>query len=325
MKSMKVAITGGTGFVGRHLAYALVSQGHEVVLLARGVDRRDETVRRLPGVTWIDAGVSQTDRLIDAFQGCDAVAHLAGINRESGDQTFDVVHVQGTRNVVEAARVAGVGKIAFLSFLRARPDCGSPYHESKFAAEEIVRASGLDYTILKAGVIYGDGDHLLDHVSHALYTFPVFLLVGYQDQPVRPLAVQDLVDVLRASLVDGRLSRATVPVTGPEELTLEGVVRRIMLATGKKRPIFRAPVAFHLGMAMVLEGLMSVPLVASAQVRILTESLTEPLPWADPLPADLAPGTRFTIPQIRRGLPQPRAFGLRDCRCASRLFHRTSR
>src|SRR4029077_976422 len=106
----------------------------------------------------------------------------------------------------EAGRGAGVRKILLLSFLRARPDCGSRYHESKFAAEEIVRGSGLDYTIFKAGVVYGRGDHMLDHLSHALYTFPVFAPVGFREKGVRPLAVEDLVKVMRVALLNQRLS-----------------------------------------------------------------------------------------------------------------------
>src|ERR1700730_15629178 len=90
--------------------------------------------------------------LSEAFAGCDGVAHCAGINREIDSQTYDRVHVEATKNVVAAAQAAGVKKIVLMSFLRARPNCGSPYHESKWAAEEIVRESGLDYTIIQAGV-----------------------------------------------------------------------------------------------------------------------------------------------------------------------------
>ncbi len=97
---------------------------------------------------------------------------------------YQNVHIAGTRNVVAAAQSAGVGKFVLISFLRARPNCGSPYHESKWAAEEMVRRSGLDYTILKCGVIYGRGDHMLDHLSHAFYTFPVFALVDFSRFPV---------------------------------------------------------------------------------------------------------------------------------------------
>jgi NADH dehydrogenase len=79
---------------------------------------------------------------------------------------------------MRAAERAGVQRLALLSFLRARPDCGSAYHESKWAAEQIVRASGLDWTVLKPGMIYGRGDHMLDHLSRALHTFPVFVRLG---------------------------------------------------------------------------------------------------------------------------------------------------
>lgn len=171
---MRVAITGGTGFVGRHLAKALVACGHEVILIARGADRRDPSVFEIPNTRFFGADLSSVDELARAFAACGAVAHCAGINREIGKQIYQRIHVEGTRNAVEAARRAGVGKVTLLSFLRARPSCGSGYHESKWAAEEIVRNSGLDYTILKAGVIYGRGDHMLDHISHALRTFPVF-------------------------------------------------------------------------------------------------------------------------------------------------------
>ena len=155
------------------------------------------------------------------------MAHCAGINREIGKQTYERVHVEGTRNVVAAARSAGVEKIVLMSFLRARPDCGSAYHESKWAAEEIVRDSGLDYTIIKAGVVYGRGDHMLDHLSHAFHTFPVFGLVGFKDKTVRPLAIEDLVHVMRAAIVDRRLKRQTIALLGPEEMYLREAVRRV--------------------------------------------------------------------------------------------------
>jgi uncharacterized protein YbjT (DUF2867 family) len=314
---MRIAITGGTGFVGRHLARALSASGHEVVLIARGLDDRDRSVLELPNTRWFASDLSNIAELARAFAACGAVAHCAGINREIGQQTYERVHIEGTRHVVEAARLAGVGKVALLSFLRARPDCGSGYHESKWTAEEIVRQSGLDYTIVKAGVIYGRGDHMLDHLSHALFTFPVFATVGFEDRPVRPLAVEDLVRILEAALIGGRLSRQTVAVLGPEEMPLRGAVRRVAGVIGK-RPIFvRMPVWFHYLFARLLEATMKIPLVSAAQVRILSEGIVEPLPACGALPADLLPSTRFSEEQIRRGLPEPSAFGRKDLRCCA--------
>jgi len=311
---MRVAITGGTGFVGRNLARRLVESGHEVVLLARGADRRDPSVYDMAGAKFVAADMSDASTLEAAFSGCEAVAHCAGINREIGAQTYERVHVAATANVCEAARGAGVRKILLLSFLRARPDCGSRYHESKFAAEEIVRGSGLDYTIFKAGVIYGRGDHMLDHLSHALYTFPVFAPVGFKQQPMRPLAVEDLTRAMEAALSDPRLSGKTFAITGPEEMTLGDAARRVGAVIGKRRAMFRVTLAFHYALAWVAEKTMKIPLTAIAQVRILSESLAEPLPSCESLPEDLRPQTEFTGAQIRKGLPEAGKFGLSDLR-----------
>jgi uncharacterized protein YbjT (DUF2867 family) len=293
-----------------------VSRGDEAVLIARGHDRRDESVCKLPRAVFFSSDLSNVQDLVKAFQGCQAVAHCAGINREIGSQTYQKVHVEGTRNVVEAAKQADVTKIVLLSFLRARPNCGSAYHESKRAAEEIVRASHVDFTILKAGVIYGQGDHLLDHLSHALYTFPVFGLVGMKETRLRPLAIEDLVALVLASLTESRLSRKTLGVTGPEELTLREVVERIANEIGKRPRFLRVPIFVHRGIALLAERFMTIPLISLAQLRILSEGVVEAKPPCDPLPADLAPARGFTPEQIRKGLPEPGAFGLKDLRCS---------
>jgi nucleoside-diphosphate-sugar epimerase len=312
---MRIAITGGTGFIGRHLAQRLGAEGHELIILARS-DRCRETIR--PSRTkFVSSDLSDGAVLAEAFSGCAAVAHCAGINREIGRQTYYNVHVEGTKNVVEAAKRAGVRKIVLMSLLRARPDCRSPYHESKWAAEEIVRGSGLDYTIVKPGVVYGLGDHMLDHLSRALHTFPIFALVGIREKPIRPLAIDDLVNVLRAALVHGRLHRQTLAVTGPEQLYLSEAVKRVAEILGKNPLYLRLPLWFHWLLAYVCEWTMKVPMVSRAQVRILSEGAVESVLPCDPLPYDLKPTRRFTEEQIRRGLPAPKAFGTSDLRsCA---------
>jgi NADH dehydrogenase len=207
-----------------------------------------------------------------------------------------------------------------LSFLRARPDCGSAYHESKWSAEEIVRGSGLDWTVLRAGVIYGRGDHMLDHLSHAFHTFPVFGLVGMVSRPVRPVAVDDVARILAAAAVgDARLSHRTFAVVGPDQLLLSEAVRRVAEVVGR-RPLFvPLPIAIHRLLATAAEAVMTVPLISRAQVRILAEGIVEPLPAADRLPVDLLPATRFDEASIRAGLPAPAGFGRRDLRwCAGR-------
>jgi len=306
---MRVAITGATGFVGSQFAMRLSSEGHEVVRLARRARPKE--------VNLLTPSLADAGQLAAAFAGCRVVAHCAGINREIGDQTYERVHVAGTRNVVMAALRAGVEKIVLLSFLRARPDCGSAYHESKWAAEEIVRNSDLDYTIIKAGVVYGRGDHMLDHISHALFTFPVFALVGLKEQTVRPLAVEDLVHVMRAALIDRRLKRQSIALLGPEEIYLREAVRRVAEVVGKQPVMFPLPVWCHRLMARVFELTMRVPLASVAQIRILSEGMAEPSSPVSAVPYDLVPTRRFSCEQIRNGLPHPAPFCVGDLRLCS--------
>jgi len=314
---MRIAITGGTGFVGSHFATRALAEGHEVVLLSRTANQQANAPDGGGRVTRVSSDLTDIDALAAAFAGCEAVAHCAGINREIGSQTYRRVHVQATRNVVEAANRAGVRRITLMSFLRARPNCGSPYHESKWAAEEIVRNSGLDYTVVKAGMIYGRGDHMLDHLSHAFYTLPILATVGFRPKAIRPLAIDDLIHVLHAALVGGRLARQTIAITGAEELYLSDAARRVAEVLGRRIWIFPAPLWFHHALAMVCEATMKVPLVATAQVRILSEGVIEPATACDPMPADLLPVRRFTAEQIRGGLPEPGPFGVRDLRCCA--------
>lgn len=299
---MRIAITGGDGFLGRNAAALLEQRGDEVVRISRrsGVDLHD-----LPG-------------LRAAFDGCGAVIHVAGINREQGTQSYQRVHREGTANVVRAARDAKVARLVFVSFLRARPGCGSDYHQSKWDAEEIVRTSGLDYTILRPGIVNGPGDHMLDHLTRALQTFPVFALLGRKDMPMRPLAIEDLVRVMAAACSDPRLSRKTVAVVGPEEITLRTAAQRVAAAQGIRVRFLRLPLWVHRALAALFERTMVVPLAAKAQVRILSESLSEPLPACDPLPADLQPRIALDDARIRAAQPQPERLRLSDLRCLSR-------
>ena len=297
---MKVAITGGNGFVGAALADELVKLGHEAVKLSRrnGGD------------------VADLDAMRAAFDGCDAVAHCAGINREIGEQTYERIHVQGTRNVVEAAQQAGVKRIVLVSFLRARADCGSAYHESKFAAEEIVRKAGLSYVIFKPGVIYGHGDHMLAHLKRAFHTFPVFAFVGMRDKPVAPLHVRDMSALLLAGLTDDRLLNQTFAAIGPETIPLRTAVRRVASAVGRRPLMMPMPLWFHSIVARVAECVMIESVVARAQVRILSEGVVEPTGDCSALPADLMPRVNFTNAEIRAGLPSAgryRATDLRFC------------
>lgn len=299
---MRIAITGGTGFVGGHLA-ARLDTGNTVL------------ISRRTGIN-----VANVAALTTSFAGCDVIVHAAGINREIGDQTFQRVHIDGTRAVVEAAKLAGVRRIVMVSFLRARPDCGSGYHETKWAAEELIRHSGIDHTILKASMMYGQGDHMIDHVSRAVKTWPVFATVGYRERTVRPIPIDDFVDVLVAA-AEGRIAEPTIAVMGAEELPLREAVSRIAKVVGRKPLLIPVPVWSIKVLAQITEWLMIVPLVAKAQAKMLAEGVSEAAPWAPEAPDSIRPSHLFTDQSIRAALPDAGPFGWKDLRLSRWFCH----
>ncbi len=283
---MRVAITGGSGFVGKALATYLIERGHEVILISRRPEPLD-------GATTSAGDLSDVDALAKAFQSCKAVAHCAGINRESGRQTFQSVHITGTANVVEACRLQGVSKLVFTSFLKARAGTKSGYHESKWRAEEIIRSSQLDFTILKPGVIFGKGDHMISHMTMALKLSPIFGLVG-GDISLRPIALPDFIRALEGSLFDPRLSKNTFAVLGPEEIKLSEAARRV--ASAMHRPVLpmQMPLAFLYGLARIMECTMKEPLLSESQITMIAEGLSERLSENNELPDDLKPMLPFS-------------------------------
>jgi nucleoside-diphosphate-sugar epimerase len=299
---MKIAITGGTGFIGRHLAHHLIKHGHQVVVIARGQYTRN--TQPIEGATFISCDARNTEKLTEAFKGCDAVAHCAGTSTEDGKQTFHDLHVEGVRSAVSAAEHANVKKIVLVSYLTVRPNVNSKYHTTKWQGEEIVRASKLNYTILKAGLIYGPGDHLLNNLSNLFRKMPIFAQVGLKEKTVRLVAVEDLVDVIRASLDENRFARQTVAVTGPEEFPFSQAARRIAKVMGKSSLIVLPfPVFFHRILAFFSERFMPKPLITAAQVQMLADGISEPMADSIALPEEMKPKTMFTEEQIKKGLP----------------------
>lgn len=294
---MRIAVTGGTGFVGRHLIERLVAGGHEAVCVAR------QPHPPVHGVTVTVADVADADKLREACERCDAIVHLAGINRANGAQTFERVHVAGTRNVVAAARAAGARKVLTVSFLKARPDCGSRYHETKWESEQIIAQSGLDYVVLKAGVVFGPGDGMVTNIWRAIRIMPVFGAVGFRPTMISPVWVGDVAELLSAGATGSTLVRRTVSVVGPEVMSLADAVRRVARAMHRPVLVLPLPLWVHHAFGWIAERVMSRPLASVAQVRMLAEGAGDPLPGAELPPADLRPTTRFDGVSIAASLP----------------------
>jgi uncharacterized protein YbjT (DUF2867 family) len=266
---VRVAITGGTGFVGSNTARALLGAGHEVVLVARGSRR----VAPREGLTVVRADVIAGTGLADAFAGCDAVVHLTAVIREKGKQTFDAVIRRGSEHVVAAAKDAGIPHLLYFSAIGADPDPHFPYHYAKWMAEQAVRASGLGFTTLRSSLIFGPGDGFFTTLSGLVrYSIPVVPIAGDGGALFQPISIDDVVRCIVMSLERGP-SMSTIEIGGPELLSYEGIVDIIHDAIGAGMRIkVHVPVPALMPVAAVMDKVLPNPPVTPAQLRMLARS-----------------------------------------------------
>jgi nucleoside-diphosphate-sugar epimerase len=149
---VKLAITGGTGFVGQHLIDAALAAGHSVLALTR----RPQPARQ--GLTWIDGSLSDSASLERLIDETDAVIHVAGVLKARDAAGFELGNVTGTLAVLAAATAGGTQRFVHVSSLAAREPQLSLYGASKAKAEELVEESGLDWAIVRPPAVYGPGD-----------------------------------------------------------------------------------------------------------------------------------------------------------------------
>ena len=149
---MKLAVTGGTGFVGAHLIDAALAAGHSVLALTR----RPQEAR--PGLNWIDGSLSDTAALRRLIDRSDAAIHVAGVLKARDAQGFEDGNVTGTLAMLAAATAGGTKRFIHVSSLAAREPELSLYGASKAKAETLVEGSGLDWAIVRPPAVYGPGD-----------------------------------------------------------------------------------------------------------------------------------------------------------------------
>jgi len=233
---MKVLVTGATGFVGREITRQLQASGHVSRLLVREASAPPARALASCHAVEVHTGdVLIANTLAPAFVNCDAVIHLVGIISEVGRQTFERVHTDATRNVLASAKQAGVKRFIHMSALGTRADAQSRYHQTKWAAEQSVRESGLDWTIFRPSIIYGPGDGFVNLFARLSRFLPVLPLIGGGWTRFQPIPVADVARCFVGALLEPSSIGQTVDLCGNETLTLREIVDRILEVTGRRR------------------------------------------------------------------------------------------
>ncbi len=230
----EILVTGGTGFLGRHVCRALVARGNLPRLLVRtgSEGRIPEDVRRACRVTQGD--VTNRECLVNAAQSTGAIVHLAGIIREfpARGETFEKVHVEGTRHAVHAAKQWRIERFVHVSALGAEAGSPSGYFDSKGRAEEIVRNSGLSWTIFRPSGIFGPGDRFFTELARAVRRAPFLPVPGDGRFLLQPVFVGDVVKGIADCLARPDTEGRAFDVGGPERFPYIELVDRLAAAAG---------------------------------------------------------------------------------------------
>jgi uncharacterized protein YbjT (DUF2867 family) len=245
-----VFITGSGGFVGQSVLAELRHRGHRVRALVRS--KSDSPAD--PDVQSFSGDITRPKTLDEPLRGCDAAIHLVGIIDEKPGRgvTFPAIHVEGTRNVVEAAKAKGVRRLVHMSALGTRPDAVSDYHKTKWEAEQIVRASGLDWTILRPSMIHGPrGEFTRQAAAWAKKQAMPFVAMPYFGSgllgrggagQLQPVYVQDVARAFVDALENPRTSGRTYDLVGPEHYTWPRFYQAIATAVvGRPRATLPIP------------------------------------------------------------------------------------
>ncbi len=203
------------------------------------------------------------------MEGVDVVLHLVAVIRERRGLTFERVNHQGTANVVEAARQAGVQRVVQLSAVGAANDPSFPYLQSKWRGEEAVVHGGVPYTIIRSTVLFGDGDEFITTLAGVVKASPVVPIPGDGKTQFQPLHVQDLAKCIVQALDREDLRGRTVEVGGPTYMTYEEIIDTIAKTYGIRRRNVHMPMPIMRRLVWMMEKTLPHPPATSHQLRML--------------------------------------------------------
>ncbi len=277
---MRVFLTGGMGYVGTRIREELLARGHEVRCLVRPRSRRLPAPHQ--GVEAVLGNITDPATLQGKIQGCDAVIHLVGIIKEIplAGVTFERIHFQGTKHVVDAARAQGVRRFIHMSSLGTRPNARARYHRTKYLAEEYLKQSGLDFTIFRPSVIFGPGDAFVNLFAGMIRRpFPV-PVIGTGRSKLQPVALENIARGFAGAVVTPATVGKTYEAGGAEAFDLIQILDIIGEVLGKPRvPKVSIPLALMRPLVALMQWIPPFPLSLDQLTMLQEDNVCDEKPF----------------------------------------------
>ena len=232
-----ILVIGGTGFVGRAVVKRLLQLGENVRVVSRNAP---EDTLRLKGVSYVQANLLDSEAISRHFDGVKTVINLVGIIRPTRKQSFEQAHVETVRSLIAVMKNSPARRLIHMSALGTRPHAASNYHRTKWEGEEVVRQSGLDWTIMRPGLIVGPGDGFVSTFvkmmrppisTLQLGTIPLF---GGGTMVFQPVAVDEVAKCFARVISHAESVGATYEICGREQKSLREMIEQIAMTLGKK-------------------------------------------------------------------------------------------
>jgi NADH dehydrogenase len=272
-------IAGATGFIGSHLIRALKPADFNIRCLVRNIKTDDYC--KSSGFDAVYGDITDRESLKGRLDGSDIAVHLVGVIEEKGDATFQKVHVEGTKNLVDEAKNAGVKHIFYQSALGASLSSNSSYQRTKAEAEEIVKASGIPFTIFRPSLVIGDRDGFTEKLKELIAIGPVVAVPGAGNARLQPVYIGDWIKcflkIFSNPLHITHYASRIYDIGGPEHLTYNEILEQLMEAMDIKKKIVHLPMSImkaalpFIGLSMKLGSFFgkNIPSVTAEQLELL--------------------------------------------------------
>ncbi len=252
---MKILVTGAAGFVGNNTVRRLVQRGKPVRAMVRNVEKAKKRLEDIVDeIELVEGDVTDRISLKPLMKDVAAVIHLVAIALEKGGRTYEEVNYQGTVNVVDAAREAGVDRFIYMSQNGA--DSAMPYRflKSKGNAQDYVAGNMQNWTALRPSAIFGPQDEFFNSIARLVKLTPViYPLIGGGKAEFQPVSVNDVAEAIVRSLDDETTIGKALDLGGPEILNLGEIERRVIKALDSHRILFPAPTWLLRGPVIFME------------------------------------------------------------------------
>lgn len=265
-----ILVTGGTGFVGGHLVDRLLLEKIQSRCLVRKGSNIEKLKKEKPIIDLAFGDLTDEESLKNALEGLETVIHLIGIIVEKKGATFEIIHTQGTRNLVKACKMAGVRRFIYISALGAREKARSRYHITKWEAEQAVIKSGMEYVIFRPSIMIGKGGEFITMLSKIVQEAPVVPIIDGKSK-VQPIYVENTIDCIIKSLKEPRIRNRIFEIAGPDQITYKELFLTLMDVLEIKKPTLEMPIWLMYPAAYIIERLIEKPPITIQQLIMLQE------------------------------------------------------